>query len=60
MLFFRCFCHVGCERANQSVTKQDAKKSAHQSGSDFLSDLLRGAAKSAHGDHDAEYGSYNA
>ena len=53
-LIFRSLAHVGTERADEPVAEQDAEKSSHQRGGDFVADELRRAAQGAHGDDDSE------
>src|ERR1035437_5542426 len=59
MLFVGGFGHVGRDRPDQSVTQQDAQKCSHQGGGNLVSNFLRRAAESPHGDHDAEHGGDN-
>ena len=54
MFLFGGFGHVGGNRADESVTKQNTEKSSYECSGDFVANLFRRAAQSAHADYDSQ------
>ena len=60
MLFLGGLGHVGRDRPNQAVAKQDAEERSHQGSGNLVTDFFGRAAKGAHGNHDTEHRRHNA
>ena len=60
VLIFRRLGHVGGDRADESVTEQNAEESSDQRGRDFVTNFLRRTTQRTHGDDDSQHGGDNA
>ena len=56
MLFRRLFTHARGDRTEQSVTEQNAEKSANERSGNFFPNLFGRPSQCSHGDDDTQYG----